>query len=55
MAIRWSRAVELRILSFQHFLPIALMGDGRVLEDYGRGFDIVFGGCEYTVDQVEAG
>ncbi|KAJ7197634.1 hypothetical protein GGX14DRAFT_574108 [Mycena pura] len=57
MAIRWSRHadVDLQIVSFKHFAQVALMGDGRVLKEYGCRFDIVYGGCEYTTDRVEAG
>lgn len=56
MAIRWSKHadVDLQIVSFKHFAEVALMSDGRVLKEYGGRFDIVYGGCEYTIDLVEA-
>jgi hypothetical protein len=57
MAIRWSErpGVQLEILSFETFASIALLGDGNALRAYGKVFDIVYGGLEYTVDTVEAG
>ncbi|KAJ7911173.1 hypothetical protein B0H13DRAFT_2328615 [Mycena leptocephala] len=53
-AVRWSRRTDLfvDILSFGTFATMVITGQDF---EYIQGFDIVFGGCEYTVDAVEVG
>ncbi|KAJ6553443.1 hypothetical protein B0H19DRAFT_1263809 [Mycena capillaripes] len=55
MAIRWSQkpGIQLKILSFHNFAAIVLLSD-EALKTLVSGWDIVYGGCEYTIDTVEA-
>ncbi|KAJ6601560.1 hypothetical protein B0H10DRAFT_2082143, partial [Mycena sp. CBHHK59/15] len=52
--VHWSRRTDLfvDVLSFGTFATMVTTGQDF---EYIQRFDIVFGGCEYTVDAVEAG
>ncbi|KAJ7892042.1 hypothetical protein B0H14DRAFT_2560422 [Mycena olivaceomarginata] len=54
MAIRWGMKpyIKIDIRSFENFRSLCL-GDLQTLENTVAGYDLVFGGAEYTIDSVE--